>query len=64
MDNTKKVLFVLLILAIVFSVTSIFISFSALNLDIPNGKTTGAVVGSGSAGVNLYVEGPLEESVG
>ena len=64
MDNTKKVLFVLLILAIVFSVASIFISFSALNLDAPSGKTTGAVIGSGSAGVNLYVEGSSEEGVG
>ena len=48
---------VLLILAILFSAASIFISFSALNLDVPQRGFAGqAIEGKDSGGLNLIVE--------
>jgi biopolymer transport protein ExbD len=40
MNKTQRIVLVLLVLAIMFSVTSIFISFTALNFDFPSRSTS------------------------
>jgi biopolymer transport protein ExbD len=54
MNQTQKFIVMLLVLAILFSATSIFVSFSALNIDIPQRAVAGS--GANSGGVNLVVE--------
>jgi|GEM_PF-3437384 len=61
MNNTQKIITVLLILAIVFSATSIFISLSVSNLEIPSKAITGKSVDNGG-GIKLFVEGEEGEN--
>ncbi|NCO11849.1 hypothetical protein CO038_03455 [Candidatus Pacearchaeota archaeon CG_4_9_14_0_2_um_filter_39_13] len=63
MDKTQKIVTVLLILAILFSATSIFISVSISKLDIPDKVVSGRSVDNGG-GIMIYVEGENEEGSG
>ncbi len=56
MDKTQKIVLALLILAILFSAISAFVSFQVLNLNVPYGKTSGNVVGAGSGTIDFVVE--------
>ena len=58
MDKTKRMIVALLILAIVFSAMSIFISLAAFNLDIPRKGVSGQITDSGASGISIYVEAP------
>ena len=63
MDKVEGLVIALLVFAIIFSAASIFISLSAINLDIPNSHLLGEVVaGDTDGGVNLYVESPLGDT--
>ena len=66
MNSTQKIIVLLLILAIVFSAVSIFISFSALNLniDLPRRGVAGQVSSSGASGISLFIEEPPERGDG
>ncbi len=66
MDNTQRMILLLLVLAIMFSAISIYFSFSALNIEVPESNknpTQGNVVRS-SGGVGLIVEEPPVSEVG
>jgi len=56
MDNTQRVIVVLLVLAILFSGISIFVSYAALNIDVP--RTSGGVVEESGGGISLSIERP------
>jgi len=66
MVESEKVIIALLILAIVFSVLSVIVSYSALShtfSEIGESKYTGsAISGKGYSGIELYVEGTGEEN--
>ena len=59
MDKTQRIIVILLILAILFSVASIFISFSVTNIKIPESNSppavTGQVAGESAGGLRLEV---------
>ena len=58
-DRSKKLIIALLILAILFSVVSLVISFGVSNFDIPEFRrpASGQVIGgSGEGGLNFVVE--------
>ena len=57
MNKTQKIIIAVLILAILFSSLSIFISFSAMKLYYPQKDISGRAVSSGNAGgIQLVVE--------
>ena len=56
MDSPQKVIMVLLILAILFSVVSVIISFGAFNFDIPNKVVSQSESSSQVGNVGLVVE--------
>ena len=57
MDKTQQIIIILLVLAILFSSISIFVVYSALNVDLPKKPAiTGNDISRGNAGVNLFVE--------
>jgi len=56
MDKSKRVIVVLLVLAILFSVASIYISVSVSNLNLPRGGVSGNAVGNSGGGISLVVE--------
>lgn len=55
MEKTQKIVLALLVLAIIFSATSAFISFHVLNSEVPQ-KTSGNVVGGGRGTLDFFVE--------
>lgn len=55
MERTQKIVLALLVLAIVFSAVSAFISFQVFSFEAPQ-KTSGNVVGSGVGTVQFIVE--------
>lgn len=55
-DKTRTFVVALLILAILFSAASIFISYAALKLDLPS-KTTGHASYGGAGDIGFIVEG-------
>jgi len=58
MENKNKIIAVLLILAILFSVVSVLVSFGALNLKLPEHSPRANVVSGNDAGkIDLFVEG-------
>ncbi len=61
MENTQKVIVILLVLAIVFSVISIVVSLGATNFNLPSPKTTNHVIvqktTEARGDVKLFVEG-------
>ena len=61
MEKTQRIVVVLLVLAILFSVVSIMISFGAFsvgnNVSGSQVSTTGNVVGGNSGGISFFVEG-------
>jgi hypothetical protein len=65
METSQKIIIALLVLAILFSIVSIYISATADNLDISN-KVSGQVSGvdRGKSGIGFYVEGPPSPSGG
>jgi hypothetical protein len=56
MNNTQRIIIAVLILAILFSSLSIFISFSAMNLGGQKDISGNAVSSGGRGGVQLVVE--------
>ena len=56
MDRTQTIVVALLIIAILFSAVSVFVSINAANFKIPQKQVTGQVAGGGSGGVEFSVE--------
>lgn len=59
MERENRIVVVLLVLAILFSVSAIYISYSALNFNLPNSPNYGAQEtpsGNGAGNVNLVVD--------
>ncbi len=56
MDRTQTIVVALLIIAILFSAVSVFVSINATNFKIPQKQVTGQVVSGGSGGVGLAIE--------
>jgi len=57
MERTQKIIVLLLIIAILFSIFSIIIAINTSNISIPKGKVSAQVVnGEGNGGVKLVVE--------
>ena len=57
MERTQKIIIMLLIVAILFSVFSIIIALNTTNISVPKGRVNAqAVSGEGSGGVRLIVE--------
>ena len=56
--DSKKIIIILLILAILFSAISIYISFSALDINIPRRSVSGQASSAQGGGVSLYIETP------
>jgi len=58
MERTQKIIVLLLIIAILFSVFSIIIAINTSNVSIPKGNINAqAIGGEGSGGIRLIVEG-------
>ena len=57
MDNAHKIIVILLILAILFSLVSILINFSVFNFNSsPGQRNSGTKVGGSSGEVSFYLE--------
>ena len=57
MDKKEKIIIIMLILAILFSILSIIISLSNPNVSIPKGNASYNGGGKGSGDIKLFVEG-------
>jgi hypothetical protein len=58
MEKAQKVIVVLLVLAVLFSGVSIFVSYAVLNVDLPDGSTTGQSISEEGGGISLSIEKP------
>ena len=56
MERANKIIVLLLVLAILFSIVSIAINLFAANITVPEVKTTASAV-SNNGGVSLVIEG-------
>jgi uncharacterized membrane protein YqiK len=63
-DKTQRIITLLLIIAILFSVFSIVISYNAAKIEIPNGSVSGKVIDESGGGVKFYVEGERDGRAG
>lgn len=62
MNKTQKIIVVLLVMAILFSATSIFISVGVSKLDYSDGVSGRAVSNGGNGGIVFVVEGNREQT--
>jgi hypothetical protein len=63
MERSHKIIVLLLVLAIIFSVVSIAINLFASNITVPD-RVTGQVVGDSGGGVSFVVERNNVEGAG
>ncbi len=61
MDRTQTIVVALLIIAILFSAVSVFVSINATNFKIPQKQVTGQVVSGGNGGVGLAIENSFSQ---